>query len=810
MLNRRDDTLHTDSLKYATVVLVLLASTVVSLYGFSTLPWPSMNSATRTILLASLAIGALTALTRKPPFVLGLGLIAGLSIAGGQAWPMIVVAVLALSAHTLGKWILGQRTPTDWTVPLLVGMGTFGTLTGLAAYFPINYPGLYAALLSLPLVFGHADAAASVRRILAQVRTERAPQAPLATLLDSLLVAIACLHAAVAFMPEVGYDALAMHLFVPSQLAQRHQWGFDASTYVWAVMPMLADWVYSIVYMLAGETASRLTNCAFTLLVAWQVRNLTIWAGGTAISARWASLFFLSTPLAFAESSSLFIESAWTAFVLAGSLAILNTSRFTSQVAQRHSQLILAGLLLGFALATKAVTLSILPVLLVLLLVQYRAWIRPGVIRALLLGSLGLLVAGLTPYLSAWFLTGNPVFPFFNAIFQSPLWPSVNFEAPAIFDKGVTWDTLYRMVFKAPRFIEGKDGAAGFQWLLVPTAAVALLLGANRKAWCILLLGAGAIVLSFHSTAYLRYIFPSFALFAVVLALPFSDHRHFPRTLGMIVGAVLVLANVLFIQAATYYGQIKPAALFSAAGRDAYLAQNLPIRKMVDVVNALNVANRPVAVFAPPSMAGLKSDALYASWYNVKWTREVDQATTPPALLQRLRQRQVDWLIIDHASTPTAQRERLLAVSEPYAKMGGLELRKVHQVPLERLLNPDLSDLEGWHLTEPSSYDASRKTLTVTVNTPATQRVEVAPGQSFTSAVSARCATQPTSGRIQTNWMDAQGRFISASIETFDCTPQWATHEMTVVAPEEAVVAIVYASGHTDTPVAFKSLSFRQ
>ncbi|MBT2338999.1 MULTISPECIES: phospholipid carrier-dependent glycosyltransferase [Pseudomonas] len=810
MLNSRDDTLHRDSLKYAAVVLVLLASTVISLYGFSTLEWPSMNSATRTILLSALVLATLTVFTRKSPIVLGAGLVGGLSIACGQAWPMIVVAVLAASSMTLGRWMLGRRIATDWTVQLLIGIGTFGTLTGLAAYFPINYSWLHATLLLLPLVLGHQHAGATAQAFLRWVRAERAPQPPLQTVLDVLIAGFACLYAAVAFMPEVGHDALAMHLFIPAHLAQRHQWSFDAGTYAWAVMPMLADWIYGIGYMLAGETASRLSNCAFTLLVAWQVRNLTIWAGGTATSARWASLFFLSTPLAFAESSSLFIESAWTAFVLGGSLAILKVSRFTSEAPERQSQLILAGTLLGFALATKAITLSILPVLLVLLLMQYKAWVRPGVVRTLLLGSIGLLLAGITPYLSAWHLTGNPVFPFFNGVFQSPLWPSVNFEPPAIFGKGVTWDTLYRMVFKAPQFIEGKAGAAGFQWLLVPTAAVVLALSAQRKAWCILLLGAGAIILPFQSTAYLRYIFPSFALFSVVLALPFSDNKVFPKTLGIIAGASLVLANVLFIQAATYYGQIKPLALFSQAGRDAYLSETLPIRKIVDAVNVLNVGNRPVAVFASPLMAGLKGDALYASWYNVTWKNEFDTATSPPALTRLLHRRQVGWLVIDHNSTPEAQLERLQNVSDAYVKMGALELRKVNQAPQERLLNPDLSGLEGWHLTRPSSYDALRKVLTVTVTTPATQRVEAAPGQAFVSVVSARCATQTTPGRIQTNWMNADGAFISASIETFDCTPQWETYEMNGVAPADAAFAIIYASGHNDTPVEFKSLSFKQ
>ena len=798
------------SLKYAVVLLVLLASTVVGVYGFSTLELASMNSGTRTILLSVAGLAALTVFTRKSPMVLCLGLLGGLSIACSQVWPVLVVALFALSSSVLGRWMLRQRVPADWSVHLLVGAGTFGTLTGLAAYLPINYPWLYGALLSLPLLLGHKHAASIGHELLKQIQAARSPQTSIQTALDVLISSFACLYVLVAFMPELGHDALAMHLFVPSHLAQRHKWTFDAETYAWAVMPMLVDWIYSIVYMLAGETASRLSNSAFTLLLAWQVRNMTLWAGGTATSARWASLIFLSTPLAFAESSSLHIESGWTAFVMAGTLAILKVSSYTPDGRERLSQLLLAGLLLGFAMAAKAVTLSILPILLVILLLHYKAWAIQGVVKALLLGSVGLILAGATPYVSAGYLTGNPVFPFFNATFHSPLWPSINFEPPAIFGTGMTWDTLYRMVFQSHQFIEGRGGAAGFQWLLLPTAAVAVLLSGNKKALCVLLVGAGAMFMTFHSTAYLRYVFPSFALFSVILALPFSDARIFPRSLAIVAGAVLILTNTRFIQAATYYGEIKPSALLSQAGRDAYLLERLPIRNMVDTVNALNSGNQPVAVFASPMMAGLHGDALYASWYNLKWKNEFDTAASPSDLTQRLRRRQVNWLVIDLKSLPQVQLDRLLAVSTSYARLGDMDLRKLNATHDEQLLNPELSSLDGWSLTSPSTYDPLRKILTVNVKTPATQRVEVTPGLTYINSVSARCATASTAGRIQANWMDDQGDFITASIETFDCTRQWETHEMSVVAPANAMSAIIYASGHTDTPLEFKSLSFRQ
>ncbi|XXF26057.1 phospholipid carrier-dependent glycosyltransferase [Pseudomonas sp. D1-1] len=798
------------SLKYAVVLLVLLASTAVGVYGFSTLELASMNSSSRTILLSVAVLAALTAFTRKPPIILCLGLLACLTIACAQIWPMIVVAVFALSATVLGRWLLRQENPADWSIHLLMGIGTFGTLTGLAAYMPINYPWLYGAMLAVPLVLGRKQVLSIGRELLTQIQATRSAQTPLQTGLDVLIGGFACLYVLVAFMPEVGHDALAMHLFVPSHLAQRHQWSFDANTYVWAVMPMLADWIYSIVYMLAGETASRLSNSAFALLVAWQIRNMTLWAGGSATSARGASLIFLSTPLAFAESSSLHIESAWTAFMLAGTLAILKVSGFTADPRERLSQLALAGVLLGFAMATKAVTLSVLPVLLLVLLLQYKAWAMRGIVKTLMLGSAGLLLAGATPYVCAGYLTGNPVFPFFNGVFHSPLWPDMNFEPPATFGTGMTWDTLYRMVFQSPQFIEGRVGAAGFQWLLLPTAAVAVLLSGNKKALCILLVGAGAMFMTFQSTAYLRYVFPSFALFSVILALPFSDARAFPRSLAIAAGAVLVLANTRFIQAATYYGEIKPSALLSQAGREAFLLERLPIRKMVDTVNALNSGYQPVAVFASPLMAGLRGDALYASWYNLKWKGEFDAATSPAELTRRLRQRQVNWLVIDLKSLPQAQLDRLLAVSTSYSRLGNLDLRKLNATHYELLLNPDLSSLDGWNLLSPSTYDTSRKILTVNVNTPATQRVDVTPGLTYINSVSARCAEAATTGRIQANWIDDQGDFISASIATFDCTTHWETHEMSVIAPANATSAVIYASGHTDTPLEFKSLSFRQ
>ncbi|MBV6750884.1 phospholipid carrier-dependent glycosyltransferase [Pseudomonas chlororaphis] len=800
------------SIQFSIITIVVLASVAVSLHGFSTLSYPAVDNSIRFVLLFALSTTVLSVLCRVPSLMVGAGLIAVVTLACGQAWPMMVVFLLGLSSTVLGHKILGHWKNTDWSIQLLLGAGILGTLTGLAAHFPINYPWSYTALLSLPLLINSQHTKELIRKLYNEAINYR-PSSTASNTLDMVACSLAGLYVITAFMPEIGHDALAMHLFIPAHLAQQHQWGFDAEAYVWALWPMLGDWIYSLVYMLAGETAARLTNTGFILLVAWLVREFVIWAGGSINQSRWAVLIFLSTPIVFSENSSLFIESSWTAFIMAGTLSLLKVSASTPNDHDRLIHLMLTGVLLGFALAAKAVTCSILPILMLVLLLQSKAWIKSGLPPYLLIGLLGFLLAGAIPYAFSWYATGNPVFPFFNALFHSPLWPSIDFQASTAFEKGVSWNTLYNMTFFSNRYIEGKAGAAGFQWLLIPAATMILLCRKHKKALSILLIAITALIMTYHSTAYLRYVLPSFAMISAALALSVSSSSWLAKTSSATVGGILLILNIGFIQSATYYGQLLPSALFSTEGRDTYLTNNRPTRKLIDIVNILNTERHPVAMFANPYSAGLKSDALYPSWYNLKWKAEYDAATTESALANAFLKRHVEWLIIEPSMLPADQLHSLLNISIPIAKSGEIELRKLNEIyryTQEMLKSSDLSSPDGWTLGSPALYDSMHKTLNVDVKNPATQAVAVESGRSYKVTVSVRCSTQPTEGRIQVNWNSASNIFITTNINTYDCSNDWVNHEMIVTAPKNATTAIVYASGHTETPLAFKSVSFKQ
>ena len=49
-------------------------------------------------------------------------------------------------------------------------------------------------------------------------------------------------------------------------MAAQARWSFDFHSYLWAVVPMGADWLYTTASLLGGEAAARLSN--FTLLAA--------------------------------------------------------------------------------------------------------------------------------------------------------------------------------------------------------------------------------------------------------------------------------------------------------------------------------------------------------------------------------------------------------------------------------------------------------------------------------------------------------------------------------------------------------------
>jgi hypothetical protein len=734
-----------------------------------------------------------------------------IAIFAGAIWPLFVSVWFALASFILGLGILSalnidskrMSAPTTF----LIGACVYGTVVGLMAHFPINYPGTYGILLAIPVVIG--------RRFVSQIRSlsRYLTQSCESRWLESAIVLVALVHFSVALMPEVGHDALAMHLFIPGHLAHRHEWGFDVNNYVWAVMPMMGDWLFSIGYMLAGETAARLINVGFIFVLCRLIYDLVMWAGGNAIGGRWAILLFLTTPLTYTISSSLFIESIWASFIVAGSISVF---KLIQSQDDQNKNLMVAGILLGGALSAKAVTLNILPVLLFFIVLRYHNWIRWNLVPAVAMGIFFFLATGIIPYATAWHLTGNPVFPFFNQIFQSPFYPAINFDSSQIFGKGLTWDVFYQATFYTEKFMESRPGAVGFQWLLLFFPAILLLIF-YRLYWGIIIFIAAvlSVASTFQSVTYLRYVFPSFAWIAggigVALSTGITDSIIVKRSL-VIAGWTVVVLNLVFFRSGTYYGDLSLKPLVSSSGREAYLNARLPIRNAVELVNRLNLMRTPVAIFSSPLTAGMSADGLYPNWYNHKFQKLVNEAQSSISTAQLLLGKGVDYVILDENWGSADQRKRVAEATEKLAEFGAITVRMIksdYRFQTELLTNPDFSTYEGWTLSSGEKGQPSGR-LTTSVLSPAFQIVSVIAGRRYKNIVTAVCPDQPSKGRLQVNWLDEKSNFIKTDISVFDCTSSEITHSMEAIAPKNASKAVVYASGHTDVPVNFRKVSFRK
>jgi len=580
----------------------------------------------------------------RGPFTAGVLLVSMIAVLAGVVVQVVVVVVSALSAYAMGCLLL-RTSDSAVSDSILAGIVVFGTILGLMVHVPVNTAGTWGVLFTLPILLGWRYVCMLWPRIKALSLYSGNLQL---FLLQSAISAAALLHFLVSLMPENGHDALAMHLFVPIHVAYNKVWNFDAGTYVWAVMPMLVDWLYTAGYLFAGETGSRLVNVGGIFLLASVVYRIGRWAEAEEVPTAWAVLLLLVTPLTFTESSSLLIEGMWSAMVLGGTLSLM---RLVTNVEDRCGAILLTGLLLGGALASKAVTFTIIPVLGLIMIIGYRRWLSRETLGFSTSALLVFITVGSIPYVTAYVLTGNPVFPFFNAYFQSPLYPLQNFEASSVFSRGFAWDTLYHMTFSSEKYLEATPGASGFQWLLLVIPAVSVLvLTWQRRALLLAVVVAAWLGLTFGQTAYLRYVFPSFALVCVLVAAAVSSlalQQSWVRHVWTTLAAVTVALNLLHFHAGTYDKEIDFEVIADRRAREEYIERKVPVRWAASVVNELNFGQRPVAVFSAPLTAGLKSDVLYASWYNFRFYAAARAATTNREMGHLLAQHNVRYVVVD-------------------------------------------------------------------------------------------------------------------------------------------------------------------
>lgn len=766
---------------------------------------------------AWMAIASLLRLPLKMALVL-LPLLAAGSAVGVR--PMVTALLIIVSATQLGLWLLpagGHRRPQlTGIVAAALGLAVFALLLQATGRIPLHYPLVYLGLLVLPFLAMPKRVRCHWSGIWQELReVSQARPDPWNLALWTIAVAGVFIRLLGAFAPEIGVDALAMHLQIPTMVVRDHLWSPDTSGFVWAWMPMSVDWVYTLAVMLGGEPAARLVNFSADAMIVVGCAAVAREIAG-ARAAALAAVLYSAMPLTYLLTTSLFVENLWTLWLVAG-IALIAWLRAFPAGYREH---VVIGLLFGAALSAKVMTVFWAPIVLFFAWRQLRAHPCFGVARALGVSAGLALVFGGWPYLTAWWETGNPVFPFMNDIFRSPLYPAVAFESP--FKQPVDFRTLFDLTFATDRYLEAPPGAFGWAWLtLLPAGLLAVVLHSGRWAAAIAVCSLVFVAVTFTFTSYLRYIAPVFPVWAVLVAIGLAHSRgHILQHSVALVTSAVGLAGLMFFANSTWwYRTLPPTGPIDPAAYRNWESVMRPESRIVDRANELGLNH--VLWLGEAYYGGLQARVTTNHWHQHSGWTGVQNAA---GLADWVARKNVDGVVIAagfDACSSTWLCEFVARLGEPDFESGTARLfvgrpdgsrtaRAAPSYDTEKLQDTELLGQQaGWGGT--GTWDKAVGIMRVTGDKTFSQAVAVEGRRRYLYSIRARCVTGPVQYRQQVNWVGKSGEIIEPVIIVSTCTAEWGERSMPLTAPAGSVLAFVYAGGHVPNQyVDVDSVSFRE
>jgi len=231
------------------------------------------------------------------------------------------------------------------------------------------------------------------------------------------------------FLPETGFDALWYHLPITEVYVHTHQTQYIPELYQ-SAMPRLGSYVFVPAYVLGGVMGVKLFVYGIVLIcISWVYTLSRYWfhapyAGFFALCV--ASFHFFGW-----QSGSAYVDQLRFLFEI-GVLWVLIKRMYSPIV------LTVAGVLFGFALATKLITLFFFPILIVY------ALLLGGWKRVIFICGTAFLVV-FPWYVQSFQWTGNPFSPLFQSLDGK--------EQLALAGFSNTWQWLVMQTVKLPAFL---------------------------------------------------------------------------------------------------------------------------------------------------------------------------------------------------------------------------------------------------------------------------------------------------------------------------------------------------------------------
>ncbi len=465
-----------------------------------------------------------------------------------------------------------------------LGLGIVAYAVLIAGSAGFLFRPVLATVLMVFLALSRREWMANARGLWAEKSAAfRAVGTPLAVFAVLTGGAAVLLALAGALAPATGQDELCYHLTQPKNFVREHR--IYAVPYsVNSLWPYLTQMLYTLGLLFRGAALAKLFHFFFYLTVAGAVGTF-LTRFSTKRTAVLGALTFLLTPALYIQAAYAYVDASLACYVFLAFYALLV---FFEE--RRPAWAVLAGICAGLAASTKLLGLFVLPLAaaaLVWRLARDRSD-RTTLVRGGALFVLAACAAGAVWYVRAAVLLGNPVYPFYPALFGGH-----GFEDPTYVDshaRGADLPafllSLWDLTLK-PQWFGGEHIGPFYLAFVPPAFLFAFSRRIHRAPRAALWIGAGYAALWFMVDPNVRFFFPVLALWAAASAPVIADLWETRSRFGGPLARGLIAGMFLLSAAFAGYHFWDEAVLLVRGGREAYLLKHERSYGAARVMNAL-------------------------------------------------------------------------------------------------------------------------------------------------------------------------------------------------------------------------------
>jgi hypothetical protein len=504
-----------------------------------------------------------------------------ISILGKVITDLLIFLWLLTLGWVIGKRVIGficKELPISWLekglFSVAAGFGFYSFLMlGLASTgllykrFVFSLFVLISAIFVKDIWLLFKEASRNIKNIPSLIKDE--PNAGFVSALLSLILISILINFTGAIAPEIQYDSLNYHLTVPRIYIESHR--IVDLPILQSYFAKSVEMLYALGLILSGQIAAKLISFNFGILLLIAVISFgkRFFSFETGIIG--AALFYI-TPLVgwLSTTTSIDVAVAFSIFLAIYALILWWKTN-------HRGLLILCGLMSGLALSAKLnAALALIPIGLSVIAISYRLAGKSLFRNLSQLALFGIPILLVVPpwYLMTYFHTGNPVFPFYNAIFKSPLLPYENtFMNLKDFGMGYRLKDFFMLpwniTYHTQSYMEATpDGVMGITFLMIfPFIFLAIKKKSSeipRVLTAIIVIFTGIWFIIGQYARYLLPIIPLITLMAGYIFLQFSDgqSRFFAAIRNMTIIAGLTATVPIFL---AYFWNIPERIPFKVA-----------------------------------------------------------------------------------------------------------------------------------------------------------------------------------------------------------------------------------------------------